>query len=81
MSKETTERPKRLHWHNQELLDALKEAGIIRDDDYVRRVVIDVCVGRAVEIHVERYGDDRLLRVIRSMTGVDVHCDTRKDYE
>jgi len=42
------DRPKRMHWHNQDLFDALKEAGIIHEDDYVRRVVIDVCVGRAV---------------------------------
>ena len=76
-----TDRPKRMHWRNQDLFNALKEAGIIHDDDYVRRVVIDVCVGRAVVVHVERYGDVRLLRVIRGMTGVEVHCDTRKEYE
>lgn len=76
-----TDRPKRMHWRSQDLFNALKEAGIIHDDDYVRRVVIDVCVGRAVVVHVERYGDDRLLRVISGMTGVDVHCEPRKDYE
>ena len=76
-----TDRPKRIHWRNQDLFDALKEAGIIHDDDYVRRVVIDVCVGRAVVVHVERYGDDRLLRVIRGMTGVEVHCEPRKEFE
>jgi hypothetical protein len=81
MAETTQERPRRMHWRNQDLLDALKEAGIIRDGDYVRRVVIDVCVGSAVVVHVERYGDDRLLRVIRGMTGVDVHCDTRAENE
>lgn len=78
---ETEDRPKRIHWRSQDLFDALKEAGIIHDGDYVRRVVIDVCVGRAVTVHVERYGDDRLLRVIKGMSGVEVHCDTRKEYE
>ena len=76
-----TDRPKRLHWRNQDLFDALKEAGIIHDDDYVRRVVIDVCVGRAVVVHVERYGDERLIRLVSGMAGVEVHCDSRKDYE
>lgn len=76
-----TDRPKRLHWKTQDLFDALKEAGIIHDEDYVRRVVIDVCVGRAVVVHVERYGDDRLLRVISGMTGVDVHCEPREKFE
>ncbi len=80
MSSET-DRPKLLHWRNQDLYDALKEAGIIHEDDHVRRVVIDVCVGRAVVVHVERYGDDRLLRVIRGMTGVDIHCEPRNELE
>lgn len=81
MSEKTEDRTQRLHWRSEELFDALKEAGIIHDGDYVRRVVIDVCVGRGVVVHVERYGDDRLLRVIRGMSGVEVHCDTRKDGE
>ena len=81
MSSETEDRPKRMHWRNEDLWNALKEAGIIHDNDYVRRVVIDVCVGRAVVVHVERYGDDRLLRVISGMTDVDVHCDRRRDWE
>ena len=72
---------RRMHWNNQELFSALKEAGIIHENDYVRRVVIDVCVGRAVTVHVERYGDDRLLRVIRGMAGVEVHCEPRNEWE
>jgi hypothetical protein len=80
MSSET-DRPKRIHWSSEDLFSALKDAGIVQDSDYVRRVVIDVCVGRDVMVHVERYGDDRLLRVISGMTDVDVHCEPRKENE
>ena len=77
----TDDRPKRMHWRNQDLFNALKEAGIIHENDYVRRVVIDVCVGRAVMIHVERYGDERLIQVIKNMDGVEVHCGKREEWD
>ena len=65
-------RPKRLHGRSQEMFDALKEAGIIRDGDYVRRVVIDIHVERAVVVHVERYGDERLLDVVQMLDGIEI---------
>jgi len=66
------ERPRRLHGRSQELFDALKQAGIIRDGDWVRRVVIDIHVERAVVVHVERYGDERLLDVVQMLGGVEI---------
>jgi hypothetical protein len=65
-------RPKRLHGRSQEMFDALKQAGIIRDGDYVRRVVIDINVDSAVIVHVERYGDERLLNVVQMLDGVEI---------
>lgn len=67
-----TTRPQRMHGRNPVLYEALKDAGIIRDGDYVRRVIIDICVEHAVVIYVERYGDERLLDLIRTMDGIEV---------
>lgn len=64
--------------HANHMFAFLTEAGIIRKDDYVRRVVIDVQVGNAVVIHVERYGDDRLLEVIRKLDGIEVSTAPRR---
>jgi hypothetical protein len=44
-------------------LDRLIEAGIIDQADTVYRVVIDLKVGEAMRVLVERYGDDRFLDV------------------
>ena len=63
-------RPRRIH--SRHLLAALKDAGIIRDGDYVRRVVIDIQVEHAVVVHVERYGDERLLDVVRLLDGIEI---------
>jgi hypothetical protein len=65
-------RPRRLHPRSQKVFDALKEAGIIRDGDYVRRVVIDINVDCAVVVHVERYGDERLLNLVRTLDGIEI---------
>lgn len=46
------------------------DAGIIRPGEYVRRVVIDAQVNHAVVVHIERYGDDRFLRVARDLDGL-----------
>lgn len=53
-------------------LEALAEAGIIQAGEKVRRVVIDADVTAPVVIHVERYGDERLLNVVRKLEGVEV---------
>ena len=67
-----TERPKRLHGRSQELLDALKEAGIVRDGDNVHRVIIDISANCPVVVHVERYGDERLLNLVRTLDGIEI---------
>jgi len=64
-----TARPKRLHGRSQQIWDALRDAGIVRENDYVRRVIIDINVTAAVVIYIERYGDERLLDVIRTLDG------------
>jgi hypothetical protein len=71
-----TTRPLRMHGRSQKVFDALTEAGIIRENDYVRRVIIDINVTDAVVIHVERYGDERLLDLVRTLDGAEVRTGT-----
>lgn len=52
---------------------ALIEAGIIHGGDSVRRVIIDAEVGNVVVVHVERYGDERLLSLARGFDGVAIN--------
>lgn len=52
--------------------DALVAAGVIRGGEDITRIVIDVKVGELVVIHVERFGDTRLLDVVRTLDGVEV---------
>lgn len=59
---------------SREMFGVLTDAGIIRPGDYVRRVIIDIEVGQAVIVHVERYGDERFLSLIRTLDGIEVHC-------
>lgn len=54
------------------LVKALLEAGVIRVEDRVRRVVIDVDVKDVPLIYVERYGDERLIEVVPALVGVEV---------
>lgn len=54
------------------ILAAMEDAGIIRREDRVRRVVIDLPVGEVATIHVERVGDQKLLNVIPSLAGVEI---------
>jgi hypothetical protein len=51
---------------------ALADAGIIEDINSVRRIVIDAEAGNPVKIYVERYGDDRLLKVAQTLDGVEI---------
>ena len=57
-------RPHRLHGRSQEIYDALQAAGIIREDDHVRRVIIDIDAGSAVLIYIERFADTRVLEIL-----------------
>lgn len=47
----------------RKFMEALAEAGILRVEDRIRRVIIDASMDGAVLMYVERYGDDRLLSV------------------
>ncbi len=52
--------------------DALVAAGVIRAGEHYLRIVIDVQAGKAVIIHAERFGDERLLDVVRTLDGAEV---------
>jgi hypothetical protein len=39
--------------------------------------VIDAEAGRAVKVHIERFGDERLLDVVRTLQGVQVYGERR----
>lgn len=54
------------------VIEALKDAGIIHEGDRVRRVVIDIGVDALPIIHIERFGDERLLEVVPVLTGVQI---------
>lgn len=77
-SAEEAAEPEPQTWHRPITAEALHKAlvagGVIRDGERIRRLVIDAQVGHCVVIHVERFGDERLLDVVRSLEGVEVHC-------
>lgn len=52
--------------------DALVSAGVIRANEYYRRIVIDAQQGEAVVIYAERYADERLLDVVLTLEGVEI---------
>lgn len=52
------------------LWPALAALGI--DPSITRRVVIDIQADHAPVIHVEQFGDDRLLSVVRALDGVEI---------
>ncbi len=52
--------------------DALVAAGVIRDGEHYLRIIIDARAGNPVIIHAERYGDERLLDVARTLDGAEV---------
>ncbi len=53
---------------------ALVDAGVFTEEDAgrVTRVVIDVQADRAVVMHVQFLGDDRLLDVVPTLAGVEI---------
>jgi hypothetical protein len=52
--------------------DALAAAGVIRGNEFYRRIVIDAQTGQAVVIYAERYADERLLDVALTLDGIEV---------
>jgi hypothetical protein len=58
--------------------EALAAAGVIDDIGTIGRIVIDVKPDDVVRLHVERYGDERLLQVLRTLDGIEVREVSRK---
>lgn len=57
----------------QAFAKALIEAGIIPADGTVRRLVIDVDSDKpGVIMHLECYGDERMLEVVQALQGVEI---------
>jgi hypothetical protein len=57
---------------------ALVDAGVITVEERVRRVIIDAQVDHATMVYVERFGDERLLRIAPALTGMEIHRDEPK---
>lgn len=56
----------------QRFLEALADAGVIQRGEHVRRVVIDAQVGHGLILHVQRFGDKRILSVVPTLEGVEI---------
>lgn len=57
-------KPHRIHGRSEELWAALRDSGIVREGDYVRRVIIDIDVSSAVLVYIERFADTRALEIL-----------------
>jgi hypothetical protein len=55
------ERPKAIH--TNAFWKALVKAGVFHQDDKVVRCIIDMQAGYPVVMHIQRWGDERLLEV------------------
>ena len=51
---------------------ALADAGIIPDLDRVARIVIYAQAGHVLVMHVQYFGDERLLKVAQSLEGIEI---------
>lgn len=56
----------------RDVIAALIKAGILREEDRIQRVVIDIAVDRLVVVHVQHLGDTRILDVIATLNGVEI---------
>lgn len=50
----------------------LVKAGVFREDERVVRCIIDLKIGDAVVMHVQRWGDDRLFEVAPLLRDAEV---------
>lgn len=57
---------------SREFGQALATAGIVRDIENVRRIVIDAEAGELLRLYVEYFGDERWLNVALALDGVEV---------
>lgn len=55
---------------SDKFMRALEEIGIA--DQNTRRVVIDFQCGHIPIVYIERYGDDKLLKVMQTLDGVEI---------
>jgi hypothetical protein len=60
---------------SDQLLSALRDAGIT--PERTRRVVIDIQMRHFPMIHIEQYGDNKLLSVIRALDGIEISREER----
>jgi hypothetical protein len=51
-------------------VEALRDAGIAPEG--TRRVVIDLQAGQPAKVHIERFGDERLLKVVQALDGIEI---------
>jgi hypothetical protein len=51
---------------------ALQAAGVLDSTQRVRRVVIDAQAGHMLMIHVEYFGDERVLSVVPTLDGAEI---------
>jgi hypothetical protein len=65
-----TTRPRRIM--SDALWPVLMKAGLFREDDSVRRIVIDAQAGEPIVMYVEHWGDERLLDVATTLQGIEV---------
>jgi hypothetical protein len=65
---------------SDKLLDALQGLGIGEVRERVRRVVIDLQAGKPAIIHVEKYGDERLIEVFRALEGVEIRHEPAEEF-
>lgn len=56
---------KKILW--QPFFEAMTAAGLLDEPQTCRRLVIDAEVGKALRITYHRFGDDRVLDVVKSM--------------
>lgn len=54
------------------MLEALREAGIVGPDENPYRVIIDLRTGHVPVIHIEKVGDERMLRLVRTLDEVRI---------
>jgi len=56
--------------YDTELLAALEP--IVDDTALVRRVVIDIKAGEIPIVHIEQYGDEKMINVVRALSGIEI---------
>lgn len=58
---------------SESIFKALIAAGVIDEGERITRIVIDVQVRNVPVLHIRRLGDSRLLEVVETLAGIEVH--------